>query len=110
MAVAELRAVLLTASTPATVKGKIDALGRLDYISIFCRAIGLNTVFTHPPASGDLSEEFLRNYHRFADSLYECYLSLEQHPSLDPRRFRFCVYASGGYSRMLEWQWEEDAE
>ena len=76
----------------------------------FCRAIGLNTLFTAPPAFEDLAEEFLRNYHRYADSLYQCYIDLEPYPLLDPQRFHFTLYASGEYSRMLESQWEEKAD
>lgn len=103
-------AALLTASTPPDVKEKLSRWGVSDYISIFCRAIGLNTLFTNPPAITDLAEEFLRNYHKYADSLYHCYMDLERHATLDPGRFRFCLYASGEYSRMLESQWEEKPE
>lgn len=119
MRVAELRerewraqsfAALLTRSTPAEVKEKLTRWGVSDYISIFCRAIGLNTMFHNPPAFTDLAEEFLRNYHRYADSLYQCYMDLEQYPAIDSRRFRFSLYASGEYSRLLESQWEEKAE
>jgi hypothetical protein len=103
-------AALLTTSTPQDVKEKLARWGVADYIAIFGRAIGLNTLFSNPPAFNDLTEEFLRNYHRYADSLYECYLNLERYSKLDARQFRFNLYASGEYSRMLESQWEEKAE
>jgi hypothetical protein len=103
-------AALLTSSTPADVKEKLVRWGVADYISIFCRAIGMNALFTNPPTFGDLAGEFLRNYHRYSDSLYRCYMELEQYPTLDTRRVRFALYASGEYSRMLESQWEEKAE
>jgi hypothetical protein len=103
-------AALLTSSPPAEVKEKLIHWGVTDYVSIFCRAIGLNTLFTAPPAFDDLAEEFLRNYHRYADALYRCYMDLELYPSLDARRFHFALYASGEYSRMLESQWGEKAE
>jgi len=103
-------AALLTASTPPQVKEKLTRWGVADYISIFCRAIGLNTLYTSPPVAGDLAEEFLRNYHKYADSLYRCYMDLEPYPPLDIDRFRFALYASGEYSRMLESQWEEKTE
>jgi hypothetical protein len=35
---------------------------------------------------------------------------MESYVSLDSGRFRFALYASGEYSRMLEAQWEEQAE
>jgi hypothetical protein len=60
---------------PVEVKEKLTRWGVSDYISIFRRAIGLNTMFANPPAFGDLAEEFLRNYHRYADSLYQCYMA-----------------------------------
>jgi hypothetical protein len=103
-------AALLTASTPPEVKEKLSRWGVSDYISIFSRAIGLNTLFTCPPPMTDLAGEFLRNYHKYADSLYHCYMDLEPHATLDASRFRFSLYASGEYSRMLESQWEEKAE
>jgi hypothetical protein len=103
-------AALLTASTPPDIKEKLTRWGVSDYISIFCRAIGMNTMFATPPEFKDLAEEFLRNYHRYADSLYRCYMDLEPYPVLDTRRFRFALYASGEYSRMLESQWEEKVE
>jgi hypothetical protein len=103
-------AALLTAATPVEVKEKLMRWGVSDYISIFRRAIGLNTMFANPPAFGDLGAEFLRDYHKYADSLYRCFMEMEAYPALDPRRFRFVLYASGEYSRMLESQWEEKAE
>jgi hypothetical protein len=100
-------AALLTSATPNEVKEKLARWGVADYLSIFCRAIGLNTLFNAPPAFGDLAEEFLRNYHRYADSLYQCYMDLEPYPQVNAATFHFALYASGEYSRMLESQWEE---
>ena len=80
--------------------------GVSDYSSIFCRSIGLNALFATVPAFEALSEEFLRNYHRYADSLYRCYMDLEPHRVPEGRKFQFELYASGEYSRMLESQWE----
>jgi hypothetical protein len=100
-------AALLTLNTPMDVREKLTHWGVTDYISIFCRAIGLNSLFAQPPAFGDLAEEFLRNYHKYADSLYRCYMELDPYPSLDTHRWRFTLYASGEYSRLLESQWEE---
>ncbi len=99
-------ASLLTARPPASVKEKLAKWGVADYASIFSRAIGLNMMFAEPPARNALSEEFLRNYHRYADSLYRCYLESEPHRSINPAEFPFELYASGEYSRMLESQWE----
>src|SRR4051812_15314173 len=66
---------LLTTHPPEAVKQKLMGWGVSDYISIFSRAIGLNSVFAQPPEFLALSEEFLRNYHRYADHLFRCYMN-----------------------------------
>jgi hypothetical protein len=97
---------LLTANPPAGVKEKLTRWGVLDYVSIFSRAIGLNAMFAQPPVFDSLAEEFLRNYHRYADSLYRCYVESQPHRQIASKNFRFELYASGEYSRMLESEWE----
>jgi hypothetical protein len=99
---------LLTTNPPQTVKEKLTRWGVLDYVSIFSRAIGLNAMFAEPPAFESMSEEFLRNYHRYADCLYRCYMESQPHEKIASTNFRFDLYASGEYSRMLEAQWEGD--
>lgn len=98
---------LLTASPPEKVKEKLTRWGVADYVAIFSRAIGLNAVFSQPPAIDSLEEEFLRSYHRYADFLYRCYMEAEPHRILVSRNFQFELYASGEYSRLLESEWEE---
>ena len=97
---------LLTGSPPAAVKEKLTRWGVLDYVSIFSRAIGLNAMFANPPAFDTMAEEFLRNYHRYADFLYRCYVESQPHSQISSKNFRFALYASGEYSRMLESEWE----
>jgi hypothetical protein len=99
---------LLTGGTPAEVKQKLETWGVADYSSIFSRAIGLNSLFAEPPAFDALSEEFLANYHRFADALFQCFMEMEPHLIATPQNFRFDLYASGEYSRMLEREWESE--
>jgi hypothetical protein len=96
---------LLIGSPPAAVKEKLIHWGVADYVSIFSRAIGLNALFAAPPAFDTLAEEFLRNYHRFADALYQCYTESEPHRVIAAANFRFDLYASGEYSRLLESEW-----
>ncbi|MGA2267166.1 MAG: hypothetical protein ABSH44_01730 [Bryobacteraceae bacterium] len=96
---------LLTANPPEAVKEKLIRWGVADYVSIFTRAVGLNAMFVEPPAFDTLAEEFLRNYHRYADLLYECYMASQPHQAIAPANFRFDLYASGEYSRMLESEW-----
>jgi hypothetical protein len=97
---------LLTSSPPAAVKEKLVRWGVADYASIFARGIGMNAVFAEPPVLDTLAEEFLRNYHRYADFLFRCYMDSQPHQKLAPANFQFALYASGEYSRLLESEWE----
>jgi hypothetical protein len=97
----------LLTSPPEPVKEKLTRWGVADYVSIFARAIGMNAVFVEPPSSDLLSEEFLRNYHRYADYLYRCYMESQAYRPIGPENFHFELYASGEYSRMLETQWNQ---
>jgi hypothetical protein len=99
---------LLISSTPPSVKEKLGRWGVVDYTSIFSRAVGLNVMFAQPPAFEAVSEEFLRNYHRYSDALHRCYLAVQPHRALTAANFRFEVYASGEYSRILESEWNAD--
>jgi len=98
---------LLIGCPPALVRDKLVRWGVSDYSSIFARAIGINAVFADPPPCGLLAEEFLRGYHRYADYLYRCYMDSQPHLTITSANFRFDLYASGEYSRMLEAQWGE---
>ncbi len=97
---------LLTTNPPEPVKAKLMRWGVADYVSIFSRAIGLNSLFVQPPAFDTLADEFLRNYHRYADSLYQCFIESDPHCPIEARNFHFDLYASGEYSRLLESEWE----
>jgi len=100
---------LLTKSPPEAVREKLVRWGVADYVSIFSRAIGMNAMFIAPPAFETLNEDFLRNYHRYPDYLYRCYMEQEPYETLPPANFRFLLYASGEYSRLLETQWDSDS-
>ncbi|MCU1234969.1 MAG: hypothetical protein JWP63_2936 [Candidatus Solibacter sp.] len=97
---------LLTESPPEAVKEKLVRWGVADHASIFARSIGINAVFADPPAIGTLTENLLRNYHRYGDFLFRCYMDSQPHDALGPENFRFALYASGEYSRLLESEWE----
>lgn len=99
-------ACLLTVAPPESVQTKLESWGVADYQAIFARAIGLYSVFREPPAFASLTDHFLRNYHRCADQLYQCFLDAAPHRKLSVDQFRFQLYASGEYSKMLETQWE----
>ncbi len=96
---------LLTGNPPENVREKLIRWGVVDYASIFSRAIGLNAVFSEPPEFTSLTEQFLTNYHRFADSFYQCFMEAEPHQTVASKNFQFELYASGEYSRMLETEW-----
>jgi len=96
---------LLTANPPAEVKSKLIAWGVTDYASIFARGMGLNMMFSSPPPFDVLASEFLGSYHRYSDALFRCYMDSQPHRTIGPANFRFSLYASGEYSRMLETEW-----
>jgi hypothetical protein len=98
---------LLAENPPLDVREKLLRWGVADYSSIFTRAVGLNALFREPPAFGSLSEEFLRNYHCYADSVYRSYVEMQPHSIIRPNQFHFELYASGEYSRKLESEWGE---
>ena len=99
---------LLTKDPPEAVREKLVRWGVVDYVSIFSRAIGMNAMFVEPPAMVTLNEEFLRTYYRYPDYLYRCYMESESHQILPSANFRFALYASGEYSRLLETEWNGD--
>jgi hypothetical protein len=99
---------LLIARPPEAVKDKLIRWGVADYVSIFSQAIGLNTIFLEPPAFDSLADEFLRNYHRYADSLYRCFMESQPHRSIAAANFRFDLYASGEYMQLLEKEWGKE--
>jgi hypothetical protein len=100
-------AQLLVEDSPEAVREKLRVWGVADYKSIFARAIGLNSVFAEIPEQSTLSEDFVRNYHLFADRLFTCKQAQKQFTPIVSADFPFELYASGEYSRMLEKQWQE---
>lgn len=101
---------LLTGSPPDGVKQKLIGWGVADYASIFCRAIGLNAMFSEPPTLEQLGPDFLHNYHQYADALYRCYMDSQRHRRIAGKNFRFELYASGEYTRLLETEWGTETE
>jgi hypothetical protein len=99
-------ASLLIQHTPSNVSEKLKRWGVNDFKSIFSRSLGLNTIFAKAPTPDLLSEEFLRNYYRYADQLYLAFQSQAECQALNPEQFPFELYSSGEYSRMLERSWE----
>jgi hypothetical protein len=98
---------LLTSYPPTSVRDKLTHWGVTDYVSIFSRAMGLHAVLTLPPSIDAFTEEFLRNYYRYADAIYQAWLDSQPSPVITAANFSFDLYASGEYSKLLEAQWGE---
>lgn len=111
LSAAELRrqsfAGLLTAP-PENVREKLLGWGVMDYGAVFTRGIGMNALFQEPPEFSLLAEDFVRNYHRTADLLYRGFMEMEAHRVISPKNFRFELYASGEYAKLLETEWEAE--
>lgn len=103
-------AALLVGDPPQNVVAKLQAWGVSDFRAIFSRGIGLNAVFRQAPEADRLSEEFVKNYYRFADHMFACRQHLEPFTEIDTRNFHFDLFASGEYSRMLEKEWGTEGE
>jgi hypothetical protein len=101
-------AAYLVHSTPASVQAKLRKWGVADFKSIFMRALGLNAILSTVPERGILSDDFVRNYYRYADSIFLCRQSQAQFTDISHMSFEFEIFASGEYSRMLEREWSEN--
>jgi hypothetical protein len=101
-------AAYLVNHTPASVQSKLRKWGVADYKTIFTRALGLNAMLADVPPREMLSEEFLRNYYRYADQLFACRQNQSEFADISDMGFDFEIFASGEYSRMLEQEWSRD--
>ncbi len=95
-------AALLTENPPQAVRNKLHKWGVLDFKRVFSRAIGINTLFAQFPAFELLSEEFLREYYAYADSIFACRQDACTYLKLDGEWSQFEIYTSGEYSSILE--------
>jgi hypothetical protein len=100
-------AAYLINQTPPEVQAKLRKWGVADYKAIFSRALGLSTVLAAAPDRDTLSDEFVRNYYRYADQLFASRQSETVFEDISNFGFEFDLFASGEYSRMLEREWAE---
>ena len=100
-------AALLVQSAPSAVEAKLRKWGVADYKSIFTRALGLQFLFADVPARQFLSDDFVRNYFRFAEQIFAIKQSESEFTHVTSNEFQFELYSSGEYSRMLERSWGE---
>lgn len=101
---------LLVTQSPAHVQAKLQRWGVADYKSLFTRALGLNAVFSCPPAVGIAQAAFLMDYHRYADAFFCCWRESQGGCSITPDDFTFELYASGEYAHILEREWENEPD
>jgi hypothetical protein len=101
-------AAYLVNNTPLPVQAKLRKWGVADFKSIFMRALGLNAILAGVPDRGTLADDFVRNYYRYADSIFLCRQSQAPFTDIAHMNFEFEIFASGEYSRMLEREWSED--
>lgn len=100
-------AALLIDQTPPAVQRKLRRWGVADYRSIFSRALGLSAVFAGPPERSSLSDDFVRNYYRYADQLFTWRQKQGTFFGIENMGFDFEIFASGEYARLLEQEWAE---
>jgi hypothetical protein len=103
-------AAYLINHTPPAVQSKLRKWGVSDFKAIFTRALGLNSVLSGVPERRVLSDEFIRNYYRYADQMFVCRQTQAQFTEIGSFGFDFEIFASGEYSRMLEREWAETKE
>jgi hypothetical protein len=100
-------AAFLVDHTPEPVQTKLRKWGVADYKAIFSRALGLCAMLGSAPEPNTLSREFIRNYYRYADQIFQVRQSEIAFTEISDRGLDFEIYASGEYSRMLEREWAE---
>lgn len=98
-------AAYLVSNPPEPVVAKLKKWGVADYKSIFTRALGLNSMLAMPPERYGLTDDFIRNYYRYAEQLFQIRQSEVSFTDITNFGFDFEIYASGEYSRMLEREW-----
>lgn len=96
---------LLTRHMPEAVSLKLQGWGVQDAGVIFARAMALNRLFSEAPQYPQLADSFIRHYHRYADHIFECWQHMVSFREITSTHFRFDLYASGEYTKMLETQW-----
>jgi len=100
-------AEMLVNHAPAQVQAKLRRWQVADYRSIFMRALGMNTLLAAAPERHSLSDEFVRNYYRYADQLFLSRQNQVAFTGIENLGFEFEIFASGEYSKMLEREWAE---
>jgi hypothetical protein len=101
-------AAYLVDHTPEAVQSKLRKWGVADYRAIFSRALGLCALLGSAPEPDTLSRDFIRNYYRYADQMFQVKQAEVVFTDISRHGLDFEIYASGEYSRMLEREWAEN--
>jgi hypothetical protein len=96
---------LLLFDPPEAVTRKLSGWKIGNYQIVFTRALGLNLVYPFPPGREGVSETLLRNFHHYADELFDLRMKMKAGPELRSDRHTFEIYASSEYSRLLARSW-----
>jgi len=96
---------VLVDNPPDSVARKMQGWGVAEFRMIFARALGLATIFPHPPASEQISNTFVRDFSRYASVLYRTRRATLPPSTPETPTLRFEVYASGEYAQLLEKSW-----
>jgi len=100
-------AALLIQGAPASIEAKLRKWGVADYKSIFTRALGLQCLFANAPDREILSDDFVRNYYKYADQMFSVRQGERDFTPLATQDCEFELYSSGEYSRLLERAWAD---
>jgi hypothetical protein len=100
--------VFLVQHAPHQVEAKLERWGVHDFRSLFRRSFALHAVFRDLPSAENISQDFLRRYHRYLDQWYEQRLKDRAFDRPKAHEFDFELFASGEYSSMLEESWSRD--
>lgn len=98
-------AAMLVHNPPPAVEEKLRKWQVGDFRAIFSRALGLNAILAEVPPREMLTDDFIRNYYRYADQMFQCRQSQTTFASIADFALDFDIFASGEYSRMLEREW-----
>jgi hypothetical protein len=98
---------VLLFAPPTPLLRKMHTWGVRNFQLLFSRAIGLNAVFPDPPSANHVSDAFLRDFHRYADALYDVRLKSEDATVVPEDVFTFEIYASSEYLTHLETSWQD---
>lgn len=98
---------LLLFDPPSAVTQKMTEWGIDNYQIVFSRALGLNMIYPFPPPANSLSEPLLRNFHLYADTLFDLRLKMSGGAELQGQKCAFDIYASREYSSLLERSWNK---